>query len=171
MALCEVFTSFSSSSPTRQEISAQLSPHLKWDDNHENFFVFIWQDVFNESPACANEGDSDEQKSSLQSGRQTDTAVRDLILFYHTSSSAQVSPTANKATNPNKCFPIHNFGKHLSIPQQWSRCTCYNCVSQSNIRPHSQYMQSFPGGVIHAPLWTAANTGSCTHLPFTPGAN
>lgn len=78
------------------------------------------------------------------------------ILFYHTSSSAQVSPTANKATNPNKCLPIHNFGKHLSMPQEWSRCTCYNSVSQSNIRLHSQYMQSFPGGVIHPPLWAAA---------------
>lgn len=29
----------------------------------------------------------------------------------------------------------------------------------------------FPGRVTHSPLWTAANTGSCTHLPFTPRTN
>lgn len=80
------YTAFRSSSPTRQEVLTQLSPHLKWDDNHEDFFVFIWQDVFNESPACAYQGDSDEQKSTLQSERERDTAVR----LDHTSSSAQV---------------------------------------------------------------------------------
>lgn len=123
------------SPPTRSQVLTPLSPHLKGDDNHENFFVFIWQDMFNESPARANKGNSDEQKSTLQSERETDTAVRGFILSHFL--LCPVLSYDSKATNPNTCLAIHNFGKCLSCHSE-ADVLAYNCVSHSNITLHSQ---------------------------------
>lgn len=43
--------------------------HLQRDYNHKDFLLLVRQDVFNKSPACANQCQCDEQKSPFKSGR------------------------------------------------------------------------------------------------------
>lgn len=43
--------------------------HLQGDDNHEDLLFLVRQDVFNESPAGANQCQCDEQESPLEPGK------------------------------------------------------------------------------------------------------
>lgn len=47
--------------------------HLQRDDNHENLLFLVRQDVFNESPAGANQSQCDEQESALKPGKYINT--------------------------------------------------------------------------------------------------
>lgn len=50
----------------RQSSPRRGARYLEWDDNHEDLFVFIREDVLDESPASANERDGDEQQCPFQ---------------------------------------------------------------------------------------------------------
>lgn len=89
--------------------------------------------MFNESPACTNKGNSDEQKRTLQSERNRHHSER--LYFTTFPLLPRFSPTISKATNPNKCLAIHSFGKCLSYNSE-TDVLSYNCVSQ-------QYYASF----------------------------
>lgn len=45
-------------------------PHLQWDDNHEDLFVFVGKDMLDKSPASANERDGDEQQGPFQTEKE-----------------------------------------------------------------------------------------------------
>lgn len=47
--------------------------HLQRDDNHEDLLFLVRQDVFNKSPAGANQCQCDEQESPLEPGKYINT--------------------------------------------------------------------------------------------------
>lgn len=54
--------------------AAGCPPYLERNDNHEDLLVLIRQDVLDEGPASADEGDGDEQQCTLQPVRQNNRA-------------------------------------------------------------------------------------------------
>ena len=108
--------------------------------------------MFNESPACANKGDSDEQKSTLQSERETDTAMRDFILSHPLFCPGSLRQSVKPQTQTNALlFIILASAYPTTVKQMYLLTTVYHIAILRFIH-NCKYMQSFPGGVIHSPL-------------------
>jgi len=91
--------------------------------------------MFNESPACANKGDSDEQKSTLQSERETDTAVRDFVLSHFLFCPGSLLQLVKPQTQTNALlFIILASVYPTTVKQMYLLTTVYH----SNITLHSQ---------------------------------
>lgn len=84
--------------------------------------------MFNESPACSNEGNSDEQKSTLKSEREADNARRYFILPLQPRSSLiqSVKPQTQIAS-----LAIHNSSKCLSYISKQMPCL-QPCITQQH---------------------------------------
>ena len=61
--------SLSVNNPTQLLFLIHTHTHLQRDDNHEDLLFLVRQDVFNESPAGANQCQCDEQECPLEPGK------------------------------------------------------------------------------------------------------